>query len=583
MKIAQAIRSHFKNLSSSQKQVAGHVEGPILVIAGPGSGKTYSIVLRALNLLLLGEAVPKRLVLCTFTEKAAFEMRDRLTSAAHQVNYTGDLSELSISTIHGLCNRILIKHCHRTKLGHGFETLDDLSQLLFIFDHFEDIIGPPVGEKYLFRWKTRWTAITGVRSYFDKIAEELVEPSDLVHSTDPFLSSLGSAFLAYESALIDSNRTDFAHLQRYVYDLLNDPEFNLIEILDLKHILVDEYQDTNYIQEQLLFKLSAKNQNLCVVGDEDQSLYRFRGGTVRNILEFPTHMPNCRIVKLVTNYRSHKDIVERYDLWMSSTDWSNPAGADFRYKKTLQADNNSDHQTYPSMIRISGENSADEANQFADFVQYLMINGVIEDYSQVALLLHSVREKHSGPYIDALHSKGISAFCPRARAYFEISEVQDMIGCFALIFGWYGVGRGSNKGSVMTLAAYVDETIIQLGRRFSSPHPLALALQGWTREIAELEKGQSLDVHLVDYLYRLLALEPFKSGIRDENTVRNIALFSQLLNLFQNYSTIRTWLHLTRFLLSRCRLFHLNPLPIGERMQFLSAQVSTKPFQHRQP
>ena len=89
--------------------------GPLLVIAGPGSGKTYSIVLRALNLLLLGKAAPKEIVLCTFTEKAAFEMRDRLCGAAQKVGYRGDLSELRVSTIHGLCNRILTQHRHRTR------------------------------------------------------------------------------------------------------------------------------------------------------------------------------------------------------------------------------------------------------------------------------------------------------------------------------------------------------------------------------------------------------------------------------------------------------------------------------------
>ena len=94
----------------------GHLDGPLLVIAGPGSGKTYSIVLRALNVLLLKKADPKQLLLCTFTEKAAFEMRDRLAAAARKVSYNGDLSELTISTIHSLCNRVLTQHRHRTPL-----------------------------------------------------------------------------------------------------------------------------------------------------------------------------------------------------------------------------------------------------------------------------------------------------------------------------------------------------------------------------------------------------------------------------------------------------------------------------------
>ena len=177
--IAPAILEHYTDLSDAQRDVVGHLDGPLLVIAGPGSGKTYSIVLRALNLLLLGKAEAKQIVLCTFTEKAAFEMRDRLAAAARKVGYSGDLSELTVSTIHGLCNRVLTQHRHHTELGHNFETLDEMTQLLFIFEHFQQIIGPSENDLFLGRWKTRWTAIDGVQGYFDKITEELVDLAQL--------------------------------------------------------------------------------------------------------------------------------------------------------------------------------------------------------------------------------------------------------------------------------------------------------------------------------------------------------------------------------------------------------------------
>jgi superfamily I DNA/RNA helicase len=180
--IAPLIAQHYPELNKAQRDIVGHIEGPLLVIAGPGSGKTYSIVLRALNLLLLEKAQPRQLVLCTFTEKAAFEMRDRLAAAARRVGYAGDLSELTVSTIHGFCNRVLTQHRHRTELGHSFETLDELTQLLFIFEHFEEIIRVAVNDLFLFRWKTRWTAIEGAQGYFDKITEELVDPQQLIGS-----------------------------------------------------------------------------------------------------------------------------------------------------------------------------------------------------------------------------------------------------------------------------------------------------------------------------------------------------------------------------------------------------------------
>jgi DNA helicase-2/ATP-dependent DNA helicase PcrA len=451
------------------------------------------------------------------------------------VGFADDLSELRVSTIHSFCNRILNQYRHRTDLGHGYETLDDLTQLLFIFEHFEKIVGPPENDLFLLRWKTRWTAIEGTRGYFDKITEELVDPEQLTRSTDVFLAAIGNAYRRYERALLDANRIDFAHLQRLVYDLLTHTADAEAVTRDLRYVLVDEYQDTNYIQEQLLLKLTETSRSLCVVGDEDQSLYRFRGATVRNILEFPQRMPGCATVKLTTNYRSHRAIVERYDRWMASADWSNPRGTSFRYDKIIEADAAATHPDYPSVIAIWGKDKRDEAARFADLVEFLSKNEVIADYRQVALLLHSVREEHSGPYLAALEAKGIPAFCPRGRAYFEIPQVRDLVACFAVLFGWHGDGRGRVGGAVAGLAAYVDDAIVQLARGFGAPHPLAATLQKWTGEIAALQEGETLDLRPADYFYHLLALDPFKSALRNENTARNLAIFSQLLNVFQSY------------------------------------------------
>ena len=167
--------------------------------------------------------------------------------------------------------------------------------------------------------------------------------------------------------------------------------------------------------------------------------------------------------------------------------------------------------------------------------RFLRQNGVIADYSQVALLLHSVRADHSGPYLEALQVKGIPAFCPRARAFFEVPEIRCLVACYAILFGWYGDGRGKVRGAVANLADYVDDAIVELGRSFGPPHTLADALQRWTAEIAALQEDEALDLRPADYLYRLLALEPFRSASRNENTARNLAIFSQLLNVFQGY------------------------------------------------
>jgi DNA helicase-2/ATP-dependent DNA helicase PcrA len=249
-------------------------------------------------------------------------------------------------------------------------------------------------------------------------------------------------------------------------------------------------------------------------------------------------MRGCKIIRLTTNYRSHRRIIERYDRWMASADWSNPQGRPFRYEKTIQPDPDARHPNYPAVFAIWGRDRRDEAKRFADLVDYLKRQGAIEDYSQVALLLHSVRQEHSGAYLDALRTRGIPAFCPRARAYFENEEICDLVACYAVILGWHGDGRGEVAGAVADLAAYVDDAIVQLGRRFAAPHPLAKALRRWTEEIARLAEGKALDVRPADYFYRLLALEPFKTAVKSENAARNLAIFSQLMNAFHRRSTV---------------------------------------------
>jgi DNA helicase-2/ATP-dependent DNA helicase PcrA len=159
------------------------------------------------------------------------------------------------------------------------------------------------------------------------------------------------------------------------------------------------------------------------------------------------------------------------------------------------------HPDYPAIFAIWGRNERDEAERFA-----------------------------------ALEAKGIPAFCPRARSYFDNDEVRLMVACLAIIFGYYGDGRGELHGAaVAALANYVDAAIVELGRRYSGAHPLAEALRGFVADIAALQEGKSLDLRPADYFYRLLALDPFASFAKNENRARNLAILSQLLNTFQNY------------------------------------------------
>src|SRR5262249_40740947 len=163
---------------------------------------------------------------------------------------------------HGLCNRILLEFRHHTPLGAGYETLDELTELLFLFDHFGDIVEGD--SPYLGKWSTKWRAIEGMRDYFDKITEELVDSDAVKTSPDAFVAEIGAAYERYRAKLFERNRVDFAHLQGLVYQLLSDDEIGATVAGRFRYVLVDEYQDTNYVQEQVLTKLASATRNLCV-------------------------------------------------------------------------------------------------------------------------------------------------------------------------------------------------------------------------------------------------------------------------------------------------------------------------------
>jgi len=152
------------------------------------------------------------------------------------------------------------------------------------------------------------------------------------------------------------------------------------------------------------------------------------------------------------------------------------------------------------------------------------------------VLLHSARQDHSGHFVEALKEKGVPVFCPRARAYFDNDEVRNMMACYAVLLGYYGSGRGDISGrSLKDLAAYVDDCITDLGRRYPDPHPLAKRLQELAWEINNLKGKETLNERLSDYFYRFLSEDPFSKLVKDEISARNLAIFSQLLNVFQTY------------------------------------------------
>jgi len=535
----EIIKQHYPQLNAQQEKAISTTEGPLLIIAGPGSGKTFVLVLRALNILLQEKCEPKELVLCTFTEKAAFELRDRIWQAARNIGNPIDLSQLKVGTIHSISNDYISQFKLYSEWGNNPEVLDELTQKLFLYEQFDEIIQPNEFDgKYLGRWSTKWSAINYITPYLDKITEELIDLEQLLNAGDPFITQLAQVYQSYIEKLKEFNRLDFAHQQKIFYDLLNHTEPSSTIQENVKYVMVDEYQDTNYIQERLMLTLATPQNNICVVGDDDQSLYRFRGATVRNILEFPQHFSECDQVILETNYRSHKSIIDSYNTYMSSFDWEDPELSRlFRYPKKIQEDKEVEHGSYPSVFRVYGASPKDEGERVADIIHFLKDQNVISDYNQVAILLHSVRENHSAHYITALRQKEIPVFVPRARNYFSNPEIKMLVACYAIILNWINENRGSLHGhSLRNLTDYVEDSFLTLARAgVTGNHPLAVYIREKRAQIQGLTQSETLDERLTDYFYELIAFSPLNSYMTEENSARNMATFSELLAIFQNY------------------------------------------------
>ena len=414
MDISPIILRLHPELAQQQREVIGHTEGPLRVIAGPGSGKTLSIQLRAVNLLLTGRAAPEELVLCTFGRDAAVELQRRFTKSAEAYGVSGDLSGLRISTIHSLCHRLLAPHAELVGLRDDYRILDEEEQYLLLHQEFDAIFGPDWDVLSGRGWRDGVHTVAEAARYFDRICDERVDPAVLAASDRPFMAALGRCCLRYRGLLLERGAADFGHLQVWADLVLEDGDIAAQASKAVRHLMVDEFQDTSRIQLLILSRLSETHGNIVVVGDDDQSIYRFRGASVTNLLEFPRWFPGCRTVELTTNYRSHRGIVAAVGRWMhTSADWDNE-GQPLRHAKHIVPNAPETHPIYPAVISVQGTDARDEARQLGELLRFLRSNGVIAGYGQAALLLHSVKDAVSGPYLDGLELAGVRARCEPA-------------------------------------------------------------------------------------------------------------------------------------------------------------------------
>ena len=283
------------SLNEAQRDAVAAPPGPVLVLAGAGSGKTRVLTHRVAWLMGVENISPQSILAVTFTNKAAQEMRGRIESILGM-----PVGGMWIGTFHGLSHRLLRAHWKDAGLPQTFQILDSEDQYRVIRRVLK---GMGLDESY---WPPR-----RVQWFINSHKEEGRRPKDVGQQNDPQQHQLLQVYQAYEELCQRSGLVDFAELLLRAYELLRDNETMCAHYQSrFRHILVDEFQDTNTIQYRWLRLLASSHQNLFVVGDDDQSIYGWRGAKVENILQFDHDYPGTRMVRLEQNYRSTNNILK---------------------------------------------------------------------------------------------------------------------------------------------------------------------------------------------------------------------------------------------------------------------------------
>lgn len=419
-----------------QQQIAQHIEGPMLVIAGPGSGKTKTLVDRIVNLVKKGVA-PEAIMVGTFTEKAAKELITRISNRLLEDGIQVNLNEMYVGTLHSIFLRFLEENREYTRLKRSYRLFDQFEQVFTIFRHIKDFLAIEEITELIGDYRVSyWMKARSIADKVNIVSEEILDVSKLEQSEHAKVRALAKCYRLYEAILEEENALDFSSIQLATYQLLSNHPAVLEKIQEKVHyFMVDEYQDTNTIQERILLMLASRNHNLCVVGDDDQGLYRFRGATIRNILEFDTNFAKgeCATYFLQTNYRSHPDIIEFYNRWMKNQQWT-VDGVKFRFDKEI-VPREEEFPDVPSVLRLSVENDTEEYyKEVLRFIRYLEKENIITDYNQIAFLYRSVKSDKARALAEYLEENGIKVFSPRSDMFFEREEVRMILGCFVTIF-----------------------------------------------------------------------------------------------------------------------------------------------------
>lgn len=535
-------------LTDIQKEAVEYTDGPLLIVAGPGAGKTRVLIEKIVYLIQEKNVDPNNILVTTFTVKAANQLKDRLSS-----RIGNKMENMQISTIHSFYQHILESNPDAHIYGSQLDVLDDQSQFMFFRFNLNNI-GLEFQE---YRHN-----LDDIISIFNLCGENCIEPSKLIEyyeslddeNKDQYIK-LANAYLNYLNLLEIEKKMDFAGLQKSTYLLLkNNPD--LLDKLRSRYqyVLVDEYQDTNPLQDEF-FRLIAEPENkIFVVGDEDQSIYGFRGASVNNFRKFPSRYDNTKTIKLETNFRSTKDIVDISNFFMSK-------------RRTIDKSIAPDRGSGNEIVLIHAGRVSEEAKEAVALIKEMKEKKIIRHYGDVAILFKSVRS-HSPEYVNELREQGVPFHLIGDKGFFQRVEIRSILYLMAKMDGfefkenqrfvkwdsWWNdsilcTGVVPFSGKVISLISSQDEDFDffkemednwkEYKSEFSSDDISTIKRFLLLKKKIEQKKGKGTPDSLLELYYYILDKTGYMKRMlegaeENEEFLLNLAQLSQIINRFEN-------------------------------------------------
>jgi DNA helicase-2/ATP-dependent DNA helicase PcrA len=392
------------DLNDAQREAVSHTDGPVLILAGAGSGKTRVLTYRMAYLLANGLAEPREILAMTFTNKAAGEMRERVSKLVPDL-----ISGMWIGTFHSIFARLLRRECERIGFNHNFAIYDQDDQITLIKSVME---GLQIDNKS-FPPKTAAHRIGMAKNAMSLPEHVRAQAENQIDETYALI------YGAYQLRLHELNAMDFDDLLLKPIELFS--QFPLIKEIyqdRFRYILVDEYQDTNRAQYVVLKMLAEKYKNICVVGDDDQSIYRWRGAEIRNILDFELDYPNCSKYRLEQNYRSTQNILSAAHSVIQNNRQRHP-------KKLWTEKSAGDH-----VVLLETHDDLDEARQIVDRISQELRCGE-RDFHDFAVLYRT--NAQSRVLEEALRALSIPYIIVGGVRFYDRKEVKDVLAYLRVI------------------------------------------------------------------------------------------------------------------------------------------------------